>query len=710
MKKPSLIDRIFNPDRFRESVKANMSFDELRLEYVSRTTARSSGNPKILSNQIKGNAVLFTPKTIADWNSALVTATDPETPNLSLLAELYDNLLLDSHTRSIIETRVNRVTRSKFKVVNDAGEENEELTELLQRPWFMEFLKAATWSHFTGVKVVELFETDQDGELTTMRDLPMGHLLPWRGEIAKELGDDKGFPYLKGGMSRYYLQIGASDHIGELYKMAPLILAKKLSMGSWLNYVEKYGIDPRVAFTNNYTQDRENKLMQMLLNLKSADIAVLQEGERLESIGSTDKDAYQIFKELLATLNDELSKAVLGQAGTVDAKEKTGTYGSMQVMQEVSEDRHESDRMFVRHLVNKDLLPKIIGISSFYSGFANHHIEWDDSEEMSVEQVSNLVVNLTNAGYELDLEEINERLPVTITGYRNTLPGALPGKNKPNAIAAQFAAYYKAQGIGQDVTFTPQAASLKTWKETILAVAKQLHDGKITVNDLSDEMIQLIYEELEKATVEGLGKTYDEEDDKVPNDKKATARKVKGNVYRFAAAKNYAENVEMSNALLDEDGKMRSWTDFKKEVEKINETFNRNYLQAEYQTARRSGQAIRQWEEFQENADLFPNLEYRTVGDQRVRDDHDDLDGIIKPLDDPFWDQWYPPNGFRCRCGVRQTESEPTKGTVKTSPDKGFKQHVGKTLEVFNEEHPAFVSLPKDVAKDIEQRLKDRDE
>jgi len=706
----SLIDRIFNPSRFRESIVNNLTDDEVRMQFAERHQARAGGTPKTLSGQIKGNALLFTPKTISDWNNALQTATDPENPTLQFLSELYENLLLDSHTRSIIETRVMRVTKAKFKVVNENDEENEELTELLMRPWFMEFIRCAVWSHFTGVKVIELYETDVFGELKTIKDLPMAHLLPKRGEISKEEGEATGIPYRQGSFARYYLQIGANDSIGELYKMAPLILAKKISMGSWLNYVEKYGIDPRVAYTANYTQKRETELLTALQNLKSADIMVLQDGERIESVGSTDKDAYQIFKELGSMLNDELSKSVLGQAGTVDAKEKTGTYGSMQVMQGLSEDRHESDRLFVRHLVNKDLLPKLVGISTFYSAFTNHRLQWDDSEEMDAKTVADLAVSLTNAGFELDIEDLNERLPLIVTGYRNVMPGFMPGKNRPDAFASEIAAYYAAQGIGLEDNYEPVAAGLSVWKNTITAIARKLFNGTIKATELDEDLITLIYEELEGAATAGLGDDYDEDDEEVPNDKKATARKVKSNVYRFAAAKTYSENVAMTNALLDKEGKLRSWEDFKKEVLQINETFNRNYLQAEFQTARRSGQAIRQWEDFKATADLFPNLEYRTVGDKRVRDDHADLDGTIKPLNDPFWDTWYPPNAFRCRCGVRQTDKAVTGGTIRTEPDKGFKQHVGKSLEIYSDDHPVFVNLPKEVNEDINERWKERNE
>lgn len=43
---------------------------------------------------------------------------------------------------------------------------------------------------------------------------------------------------------------------------------------------------------------------------------------------------------------------------------------------------------------------------------------------------------------------------------------------------------------------------------------------------------------------------------------------------------------------------------------------------------------------------------YVTVGDDRVRDEHAELDGVTLPKDDPFWLRNYPPNGWNCRCSV----------------------------------------------------------
>ena len=48
-----------------------------------------------------------------------------------------------------------------------------------------------------------------------------------------------------------------------------------------------------------------------------------------------------------------------------------------------------------------------------------------------------------------------------------------------------------------------------------------------------------------------------------------------------------------------------------------------------------------------------PYWQYIAVMDKRVRQAHAALNGLVYPADHAFWDTNYPPNGFRCRCGVR---------------------------------------------------------
>ena len=48
--------------------------------------------------------------------------------------------------------------------------------------------------------------------------------------------------------------------------------------------------------------------------------------------------------------------------------------------------------------------------------------------------------------------------------------------------------------------------------------------------------------------------------------------------------------------------------------------------------------------------DALWGYKYVTAGDDRVRPSHAILDGVTLPKDDKFWQRFYPPNGWNCRC------------------------------------------------------------
>lgn len=73
-----------------------------------------------------------------------------------------------------------------------------------------------------------------------------------------------------------------------------------------------------------------------------------------------------------------------------------------------------------------------------------------------------------------------------------------------------------------------------------------------------------------------------------------------------------------------------------------------------YDVNLRTAHAAGQWGRIERLKARMPFLRYSTQNDARVRPQHRAWEGITLPVDDPFWDTHFPPNGWRCRCTVSQ--------------------------------------------------------
>lgn len=108
----------------------------------------------------------------------------------------------------------------------------------------------------------------------------------------------------------------------------------------------------------------------------------------------------------------------------------------------------------------------------------------------------------------------------------------------------------------------------------------------------------------------------------------------------------------------------RGWTG--KRAWRIDNIFRTN-IQTAYNVGR--------YKQMQEVALARPYWQYSAVNDSRTRPTHAAMNGKVFRHDHPFWDKWYPPNGFRCRCGVNSlSENEVNRDglTVETKDPTGM--------------------------------------
>lgn len=142
----------------------------------------------------------------------------------------------------------------------------------------------------------------------------------------------------------------------------------------------------------------------------------------------------------------------------------------------------------------------------------------------------------------------------------------------------------------------------------------------------------------------------------------AMRRRLQRSDWVFSGMKAFHELNEAFPSLLDENGNRKSFERFLNDVQSIDKTYNANYLRAEYNFVAGSAEMAARWESFMEDGDRY-YLQYRTQRDDRVRPEHAALDRVTLPPSDSFWEEFYPPNGWNCRCTVaqvRKSKFEPT--------------------------------------------------
>ena len=115
------------------------------------------------------------------------------------------------------------------------------------------------------------------------------------------------------------------------------------------------------------------------------------------------------------------------------------------------------------------------------------------------------------------------------------------------------------------------------------------------------------------------------------------------------------------------------------------------HLKVESSLVTRTARSAKQYLTYQENSDLYPNLEYLPSRSVDKRKEHQELYGIIKPVNDPFWNSYLPPNGWNCKCRVRQTDAKETKAKIPNIKlPNGITGNAVVDEKIFTNSHNSF--------------------
>lgn len=128
----------------------------------------------------------------------------------------------------------------------------------------------------------------------------------------------------------------------------------------------------------------------------------------------------------------------------------------------------------------------------------------------------------------------------------------------------------------------------------------------------------------------------------------------------FSAFKVHSMSTKMAERLLGEDGKLRSFEEWRKAVAPIARHQVGSWLRTEYDTAVIRAHQAADWIEFEANKDILPNLQWMPTTSPSPEVGHEVFwrKPVILPIDDPFWSSHRPGDRWNCKCSLEATDAE----------------------------------------------------
>ncbi|MGM9852686.1 MAG: phage minor head protein, partial [Muribaculaceae bacterium] len=155
-----------------------------------------------------------------------------------------------------------------------------------------------------------------------------------------------------------------------------------------------------------------------------------------------------------------------------------------------------------------------------------------------------------------------------------------------------------------------------------------------------------------RATEQGVRKT------KHPDEEFVSA--LRHNNAVFAAFKTHRLQNDVARQLLDDNGVLKPFEQWKNDVRSITSHQCNRWLQTEYDTAVLRARQAANWQQFIEEEDVLPNLKWMPSTSPNPGADHRPFWNTVLPIRHPFWTQHRPGDRWNCKCDLRSTDETPT--------------------------------------------------
>ncbi len=226
-------------------------------------------------------------------------------------------------------------------------------------------------------------------------------------------------------------------------------------------------------------------------------------------------------------------------------------------------------------------------------------------------------------------------------------------------------------------------------RAVIDAFLRKVHAGFNTMSAIEQGIWREVLAAVNEATVNGLLKSS------TPTFSEAFLSALRHSNEVFAAFKVHTLQQEVAAKLLTPDGKLKSFADFRRDVEGITSHQCGAWLRTEYDTAVIRAHNAADWQQFEANKDVMPNLRWLPTTAPDPEQNHRAFWTVRLnlPVSDPFWRKHHPGDHWNCKCSLEQNDDpvvRPSDIPSYTAPDRGLENNPGTDAHTFSDNHPYF--------------------
>jgi phage gp29-like protein len=284
-----------------------------------------------------------------DYMAAIRAAENVDFTQRQKLYDIYTDALIDGHLRGIVEKRKAGVLSCDIKFRKD-GVADEHVNEMIESPWFMNFVEDALDSLFWGFTLVQFYINDQGW--IDYYCVPRKHVDPVRRLIKHRQEDITGTSFDEySGL----LLIRAKEANGLFACTTPYTIWKRGNMGDWAQFNQIFGMPVRKYTYDSADPAARDATISDAMEQGSGSVYLCPQDCNLEFIESSNKTgSAETYKSLDDKCNAEMSKVILGNTLTTEASE-TGTQALGTVHSSVEKNLAKRDRKFILNLLNYEM-------------------------------------------------------------------------------------------------------------------------------------------------------------------------------------------------------------------------------------------------------------------------------------------------------------------------------------------------------------------